>query len=401
MNHYINTAAVDLSLARNASLLSPTTFVPFPVLGYGDAPTHNFFFHNNGTLEPWSGDASNGLRVTIGDLNLGPTAGTFAATYGQTSASVNCPPSASDVQNALNGLAAMAADGGCVVTGTYPNFAVVMLKNGVPSQPLSLSSSALIPDSSVAVTTLLSGDATHSQRWAVTFRQNSIASVTAWTAISGGWKGTLATNTAAALWLLLTQGKPVGDYVQFETIITVERIQPDTTTQTLYQAAVIVRAKNSDLGATAATALASYLTGTQFLANGVQNYSAIVGLASAVQDNTKLGGYSAGTSGFPVGATIVLNFAVTVNDGAGGHAGTMTMIFQVQASTTNSSPFWVRPWNYNGATNAVAYRLLGVLLDTLPAAYNPATGKFHYLSLNGTAGGVYIAPDQTGTSAPA
>lgn len=138
------------------------------------------------------------------------------------------------------------------------------------------------------------------------------------------------------------------------------------------------------------------------LGNLVVNGQGITGLSSATADSTKLGGKAAGTSGYPVGTMIALNFSVVVNDGAGAHAGTLTLVFQLVASTHGSSwPLWGRPYNYDDATNQAVWRLLFAFLDTLPAAYNASTGKFHYLGVSGAAGAVFTFADQTGTAAPA
>jgi hypothetical protein len=50
VNHFINTAASDLSRARTVGL-NQLTPEPFPVLVVGTRSNHQFFFANRGTLE--------------------------------------------------------------------------------------------------------------------------------------------------------------------------------------------------------------------------------------------------------------------------------------------------------------------------------------------------------------
>lgn len=138
----------------------------------------------------------------------------------------------------------------------------------------------------------------------------------------------------------------------------------------------------------------------------VQNRSAITGLASGgILDATKLGGQQTGTRATPViptGAVFLLNFPVTVNDGAGTHAGFLTMLFQLQAGTgATSAPIRFRPYDYDASANAVVWQLLSAAVDTVPASYNADTGKFHYIGAAGAANAVYSYVDQIGTAAPA
>ncbi len=255
MNHFINVNVTDLSLARSVSLINPTTPKPFPVLAYGDSITHQFFFHDNGTIESWSGNVSNGLRVTLGDVNRGPSGGAFTLTSGETTPALLFSATAGDIESALNALPTVIADGEVDVTGTFPNFLVLYRTVGAKTA-ITAAAGSLTPASGITVTTLTTGDGTNVQQSSLTFRLNAIDSTTTWTPISSpyaGWTGTLTTNTAAALALLLEQGETIGSYTQVTTIITVERIQPGGAYQALYQASVIIRAKNSDLGATPAT----------------------------------------------------------------------------------------------------------------------------------------------------
>lgn len=403
MDHYINTAAPDFATARVVSPqnLSPA---PFPVLCYGDKPTHNFMFNNRGAPESWSGDASNGLRVTLGGVDVGPVGGSFALTCNQATPALPLPMDAPSIQNAVNLLTTVIAEGGIDVTGTFPNFLFAWRTVGVKTA-LSVDPTMLVPVSGAAVTVLQAGTVSLPQRSMLTLRANAIDQTTTWTPITSpaaGWSGVISTNTAAALVLLLMSGKQDGGFLQADTLLTVERIQPNGSYQTVYQTPVTLRAKDTDLGSTGAVNFPDYVTSAQFLANAVQLRSSVVGLASAVVDATKLGGITTAASAVPVSAMVALNFSVTVHDGSGSHTGTLTLIFQLLASSQATSlPIWLRPYDYDGSTNAVAWRLRSAALDTFPAAYNADTNAFHYMGAAGVAGSVYTYADQTGSTYPA
>lgn len=134
----------------------------------------------------------------------------------------------------------------------------------------------------------------------------------------------------------------------------------------------------------------------------VQNRAVVTGLASLVADETKLAGIAT-LNAVPVGSTVCLNLAVTVDDGAGGtYAAIATVLFQLLSSThATAVPLWLRPFDYDASANPCAWRLLGVFIDTVPAAWNGTTSKFHYMTTVGAAGAVSIAPDQVGVSLPA
>lgn len=404
MDHFININVTDLAAARSVSLLNPTTPRPFPVMGYGDNIVERFFFHSDGTITSWSGDATNGLRVTLGDVARGPFGGSYTLTCGQTTAAIDYDEDASVIETVLNALSTVSGEGGVVVDGEAPNFFVTWLTTGAKTA-LTASAEDLIPVSGIQVTTLQTGTGSVTQRAALTLRRSAIYSTTTWTPITSpyaGWSGTVSTNTEGALSLLINEGERVGDFVQVVTVITVERIQADGTYETVYQAPFTLRAKNVDLGATGSPAFSSYITNTQFLILGVQNRSTITGLAAVASDATKLGGLPTANAAFVAGTTMVLNFAVTINDGAGTHAGIMTLIYQLRAGTTATAwPYVGRPFDYNASTNAVVWALIGSFLDGLPAAYNSDTGKFHYLTAAGSANAVVVSLDQTGTAAPA
>ena len=248
MDHYINTQATDLTHARVASLVNNAQTKPFPTLAYGDNSLHNFYFENNGAIESFSGNAAYGLRVTLGEPVNGPSSGNFTLTFGAlTTSPIDSQAAASDVAAALNALSSVTAAGGVSVTGENPNFIIAFNATGAQGA-MTAAAALLVPESSIPVTVLTTGDASHSQKLLVTLSQNLLFQSTSWTTVTSpnnGWTGKIATNSAAALALLMEEGTLVGDFLQVETVITVEVIQTDGTFITYLQTPVLIRAKAS------------------------------------------------------------------------------------------------------------------------------------------------------------
>src|SRR6478609_8116931 len=115
ITHFIDSCATEIARARIKSL---TNRVPeaFPVLVYGDTRPHNFIFFNSqtGAVESYSGNASYSLRVTLGEVQKGPTSGTYAVTCGSTG-TVPALADAQTLQDALNLLTTIISEGGVVV----------------------------------------------------------------------------------------------------------------------------------------------------------------------------------------------------------------------------------------------------------------------------------------------
>jgi hypothetical protein len=395
ITHYIDTSLSEIARSRVKSL---TNRVPeaFPVLVIGDTRAHNWIFNNQGTVESFSGNAAYTLRVTIGDVNLGPDAGSYTLTCGETTDALSVASDAAAIELALNALATVTTAGGVKVSGTYPNFLVSWVDVGAQTA-LTASGISLIPSGEIGVTTLQTGDLTHCQQTAIQIRQNPITTQTTWTAISSpavGWTGTLTTNTAEAINLLIQQGETVGDFTQYTTVLQAEVIDGDGNVASYYQTPITIRASNLEVTALNPTPFPSVYY--------VQNRPGITGLVSAVVDSVKLGGLPTSGGQMPTGSVVLLNFAVTVTDADGTHTGYLSMFYRLTSGVqAQSHPIWIQPYDYNASTNAVVWKLIGTYLDLIPAAYNTTTEKFHYMGVAGAAGACYAYPDQTGSSAPA
>lgn len=259
--HFINTAATELALARWSSLLNSQP-EPFPVLLYGDTRPHRFFFHSDGVIEDFSGNASYSLRVTLGEVELGPTGGTYTVTCGS-SASLDYNATAGEIETALNSLSTIASEGGVTVTGTFPNFLVTWNTTGAKTA-FTVSSALLVPQSTVSLVTTQTGAVGVLNQVAMVIRQAAISSQTTWATITepeNGWSGTLTTNTAGALLLLTQEGEMVGEFLQASTLLTVEVLNDSGVPVGYYQTPVILRAKNLDPSASVSPALTTYNLG--------------------------------------------------------------------------------------------------------------------------------------------
>lgn len=256
ISHYLNTAAVDPSRARTPSLITTTPQV-FPVLFLGDNRPHQWFFHNDGTIESFSGNAAYTLRITLGDANAAPFGGTYTLTCGSTTAAIPYNATASDVQNVLNGLATIIAQGGVTVLGAFPTF---LIYHNVAGVVTAITGSAILlsPNSGITTNILTTGAAGVRQETQLALRRQVIVSQTTWSDITSpynGWSGSLTTNTEGAQALLVDEGQVIGEYIQASTLLTAEVIDNSGNPVAYYQTAVTLRVKNSDLAAIVVTPL--------------------------------------------------------------------------------------------------------------------------------------------------
>lgn len=248
MNNFINTQAVELSLARVQSLLAPMTPQPFPVLTVGTKRTFNFFFHNNGTLESWSGVATHSLRVTLANAISAPAGSNFTITIGADDIECAYDIDADTLSTALNANATIAAEGGVDVyqQGTG-RFLIAYRDPGAPTA-MTVDASLLYPDCVAELTTLTEGvSSTVRELLMLTLRKTSAVQSTSWNVIASpyaGWTGVLDLTGAAAQELLRTNGELVGDMLQCTSLLTVEVIDASGNSTCYYQTPVLLRALN-------------------------------------------------------------------------------------------------------------------------------------------------------------
>lgn len=282
ITHFIDSCAPEIARARIKSL---TNRVPeaFPVLVYGDTRPHNFIFYNSqtGAVESYSGNASYSLRVTLGQVQSGPTDGTYAVTCGSTG-TVPALADAETLKDALNLLTTIISDGGVVVTGSFPNFVVTWNTVGVKTA-FTADASLLVPSSGISLVTMQTGSVSVINQVAVVIRQAAISSQTSWTTITSpnnGWTGTITTNTAGALNLLTSQGEQVGEVLEVNTLLTAEVLDASNIPVSYYQTPVVLRAKNLDPNGTVSPGTPTYALGDILYGNAQGGLSKLPGNTS-------------------------------------------------------------------------------------------------------------------------
>lgn len=248
MNHFINTAATDLSRARTTGLTQLTP-EPFPVLVVGTRSNHQFFFANRGTLETWSGSSDYRMRVTIGDTYAAPIGSTFSLTVtGESAVTINFDCNASGLQNILNGITTVGTtDGGVdVLSQGFGRFLIGYRSIGIPAS-ITTNGALLLPDCNATLQTLTAGSSTTRQLLSLTLVRDTPAQVTSWNTITSpyaGWSGVIALDSAAAKELIRTNGVQRGAYTECVSLITVEVIDNSGNSFAYFQSPILLRSLN-------------------------------------------------------------------------------------------------------------------------------------------------------------
>lgn len=249
MNHFINTAASDISRARTVGMVNLLP-EPFPILTIGGQTANNFFFAYRGTLETWSGNAGYSLKATIGDVLSGPTGGTSPWTFTVGSDAPVALPwdiDAAGLEYALNAEATISAEGGVDVTKQGDGFFLIAWRNLGTVASITVSADLLAPDCTAEIVTLSAGSASIRNLLLLNLRRNVAQQVTAFTPISSpypGWAGTIDLNTAAAVELMRQKGERRGQFLECDTLLTVEVTDTNNNATTYYQTPVTLRALN-------------------------------------------------------------------------------------------------------------------------------------------------------------
>ncbi len=249
MDNYINTAASDIARARTVGL-NQLTPEPFPVLVVGTRSTQGFFFANRGTLETWSGDTSYSLRLTIGNAVSPPLGAMFTLTVASDDP-INLPYDldAAGLKNALNDNATIEGEGGVdVVTQGLGRFLIAYSELGTVSDIVA-SAALTFPDCTATIEVLTEGDATTRQLVMLTIARNVAAQATAFNVTSSpvaGWSGVLDLNTEAAKQFMRVNAVQAGEYLQAQTLLTLDVLDASGNPSCFYQAPVQLRALNYD-----------------------------------------------------------------------------------------------------------------------------------------------------------
>ena len=259
MNHFINTNATDIARAKTVGLANLLP-APFPVLTVGGQTSHNFFFASDGVLESWSGNGSYTLKLTVGDVQSGPTGGVSPWTFTVGSdAPVSLPWNidAAGLEFALNNEATIAAEGGVDVTQQGNGFFLIAWRQLGVVASVAVSTALLAPDVTGELVTLATGSASVRNLLLLNLRRNGAQQLTTFTTITSpyaGWTGVLDLNTASAFELLRQKGELRGEFLECDTLLTLEVTDPSNNRTTYYQTPVTLRALNYSV-ATSQTSL--------------------------------------------------------------------------------------------------------------------------------------------------
>lgn len=379
MQHFLNTSARDLSLARCKSLLQPFTPEPFPTLLIGTSPPHQVFQHANGIVADPDGAT---LRATLADAMGAPLTGTFEL-EGDEAQVVDAECTAAELAEALNAIPSVEDDGGVDVMGEWPSFLIAYLEAGETSG-FTADATLLAPNATADLSVLTAGSAGVRELVKLTLRKTPLIQTTDFDEIASpyaGWEGRMPLTSAAALAWIQTNGVAVGDYIQGSTLLTIEAIDGDGNVTPLYQAAVTVRANNYDIETQSNIAASNpYFTAKPN----------VTGLASVGANAAKLGGIAT-LNTFNAGTTVRLFFT-----------GDVVVDYRLVGSTASQSwPFLIRPYDYNASSNARQWALVEVNKAGQPCTYNNDSALFHFQLAGGLPTAVHLEVDQTGFALPA
>lgn len=275
--HYIDTSVAEQTQARMASL---TNRVPqsFPALMYGDTRSHEWIFHYAGNVEPFSGNASYSLRVTLGDPVIGPQQGSFLLSSGTNTAPIHALADAAALEYALNLIPAVAAAGGVAVFGKWPSYITSWNVAGAQNS-IGIDGSRLYPPCACDSAIVQAGDSTDRQVVAITLRQYAVAQQSNWATTNSpanGWYGPLPITGTTALPFLFKNAKQVGALMEAETAITAEVIETSTNYASSYfQSPLIIRFKPT--AAISQNMSTSLFKGRVALVAGQDTYAVVFG----------------------------------------------------------------------------------------------------------------------------
>ena len=387
MNHFINTSANDLSRARTVSLLN-TLPAPFPVLMVGSRTQNSFFFTSDGIIDTNVDPTVNTLRVTIGDVASAQRNGVFSLTVGNTDPiTLNWNIDAPGLQNALNSNSQIITEGGVDVSKhSDGQFLISYRALGVVSTIL-FNGALLVPDCTITSLVLKEGSATARQFVMATIARVVPLQTTTFTTISSpyaGYQGYIDLNSASSTELIRINGVKRNNFIECETVITVETIDRDGNITTYYQSPVLLRASNYALES---------LTPIPPPSSIVQYFFArptIIGLASNAVSTTLLGGLTTSTDIYPLGCTVQCQFSNDV----------VANFIRKSSTVSQNVPFVVRPYDYNSSSNPYQWILDTVTKQGVPATYDTTTGSWTYIVTVGNVNAISVASDQTGFSLP-
>lgn len=180
---------------------SSTSPISNPSFFLGDLAKLNIFFIEQTGLGTYprqevAGLGSPGIKVAVGEIDASPTSGHFTLTFGgNTSFAFDYNVTASFMETKLNQLASITAAGGVTVSKVGDNYAIKFVSNGSRGA-FTGDGSALIPLSTVGISVLQEGDASHPEIVLVHLQQNVAALATTFTALPAS----TITSTVLSAW---------------------------------------------------------------------------------------------------------------------------------------------------------------------------------------------------------
>jgi len=173
---------IDSSSSRLLSGWQSVSSATIPVLKQGDTigvEVHWVSTFQGGAMSEVEFPPSAEMTLAIGSIDTAPTAGTFQLSYGANqTTSLGFSATALEVQNALNALASITADGGVVVTKVSTSYRVTFNVAKVPTHTLTVGSNELFPSSSIGVNNARTGTVSVKQVYQIHIKQAPVANIT-------------------------------------------------------------------------------------------------------------------------------------------------------------------------------------------------------------------------------
>lgn len=173
---------IDSSSSRLLSGWQSVSSATIPVLKQGDTigvEVHWVSSFQGGSMSEVEFPPSAAMTLAIGAIDIAPTAGSFKLSYGPNeTASLGFAATALQVQDALNALASITADGGVTVTKISTSYRVVFNVAKIPSYTLTVGSNELFPSSSIGVNNARTGTALIKQIYQIHIKQAPVANIT-------------------------------------------------------------------------------------------------------------------------------------------------------------------------------------------------------------------------------
>lgn len=210
----ISASSVSQALVRSVTDMTP---VGFPELVIGDGRSYELYLVDGlGNFASFSGNGAYIPFIAIGECGY-PTGGTAVWTFsGHSTAALAWDVSPSALQTALQALVSIGANN-CSVSGVAGQYYIVTFIGalGDSAQPeITVDFSNLLPASTVDISTIVTGDASHNCVQLATLQQNPITFADDWTPITNGWTGSLSSRTLEIIEAFAQAGGTITDTFQ-------------------------------------------------------------------------------------------------------------------------------------------------------------------------------------------